>query len=452
MVLNELGARITKALAAVQNSDTIDEKVLEACLKEICTALLQADVNVKIVMGLREGVRKRVNNDKGAGHDKRKVVETAVIAELCSMLDSGVKDEKKQRELTRNKPNVVMFVGLQGSGKTTTCSKYGTFYKKKGYKPALVCADTFRAGAFDQLKQNATKTQIPFYGSYKETDPAVIAQQGVDKFKEEKKDMIIVDTSGRHKQEEALFEEMRQVATAVKPDLVIFVMDGSIGQAAFDQAKAFRDSVEVGAVILTKMDGHAKGGGALSAVSATKSPIIFLGTGEHMDEFEKFDTKTFVGRLLGRGDWRGFVEKIQDAVPEEDMQQELMDTIQKGNFTMRILYEQLGNILKMGPMGQMMSMIPGFSNSGLFTKGRENESQARIRKFMTLMDSMTEKELDENNIKVLQETSRIERIARGAGRHPHDMLELLEEYKRLRQLIVGALQGLLKQMDASGMK
>ena len=113
MVLNELGARITKALAAVQNSDTIDEKVLEACLKEICTALLQADVNVKIVMGLREGVRKRVNNDKGAGHDKRKVVETAVIAELCSMLDSGVKDEKKQRELTRNKPNVVMFVGLQ---------------------------------------------------------------------------------------------------------------------------------------------------------------------------------------------------------------------------------------------------------------------------------------------------------------------------------------------------
>jgi len=169
--------------------------------------------------------------------------------------------------------------------------RFAYFHKKKGWKPALVCADTFRAGAFDQLKQNATKTQIPFYGSYNQTDPVVIAEQGVQRFREEQRDLIIVDTSGRHKQEESLFEEMRQVAQAVKPDLVIFVMDGSIGQAAFDQAKAFKDTVEVGAVILTKMDGHAKGGGALSAVGATKSPIIFLGTGEHMDQFESFDSK-----------------------------------------------------------------------------------------------------------------------------------------------------------------
>ena len=138
-----------------------------------------------------------------------------------------------------------MFVGLQGSGKTTTCMKYAHHYKKKGFKPAMVCADTFRAGAFDQLKQNATKAGIPFYGSYSETDPAKIAEDGVNKFKEGGRDLIIVDTSGRHKQEEALFEEMRQVSTNVQPDLVIFVMDGSIGQAAMDQAKAFKATVEV---------------------------------------------------------------------------------------------------------------------------------------------------------------------------------------------------------------
>ena len=172
---------------------------------------------------------------------------------------------------------------MQGSGKTTTCSKYAHYHKKKGWKPAMVCADTFRAGAYDQLKQNATKAGIPFFGSYTETDPAIIAQQGVARFKEEARDLIIVDTSGRHKQEAALFEEMRQVAVAVSPDLVIFVMDGSIGQAAFDQAKAFKECVEVGAVVITKMDGHAKGGGALSAVSATSSPIVFIGTGEHIN-------------------------------------------------------------------------------------------------------------------------------------------------------------------------
>ncbi|CAH8384375.1 unnamed protein product [Eruca vesicaria subsp. sativa] len=189
-----------------------------------------------------------------------------------------------------------MFVGLQGAGKTTTCTKYAYYHQKKGYKPALVCADTFRAGAFDQLKQNATKARISFYGRYENLyvlilgcDPVKTAVEGVDTFKKENCDLIIVDTSGCHKQEATHFEEMRQVAEAKKPDLVIFVMDNCIGQAAFDQDQAFKQSVVVGAVIITKMDGHAKGGGALSAVAATKSPVIFIGTGEHVDQFEVFD-------------------------------------------------------------------------------------------------------------------------------------------------------------------
>ncbi|CAI0406511.1 unnamed protein product, partial [Linum tenue] len=276
---------------------------------------------------------------------------------------------------------------FSGSGKTTTCTKYAYYHQKKGWKPALVCADTFRAGAFDQLKQNATKAKIPFYGSYMESDPVKIAEEGVERFKKENCDLIIVDTSGRHKQEAALFEEMRQVAEATKPDLVIFVMDSSIGQAAFDQAQAFKQSVAVGAVIVTKMDGHAKGGGALSAVAATKSPVIFIGTGEHMDEFEVFDVKPFVSRLLGMGDLSGFMDKIQEVVPM-DQQPELLQMLSEGTFTLRIMYEQFQNLLKMGPIGQVFSMLPGFS-SELMPKGREKESQAKIKRYMTMMDSMT---------------------------------------------------------------
>lgn len=363
----------------------------------------------------------------------------AVFDELCAMLDSGT--NPKKLELKKGKPNVVMFVGLQGAGKTTTCTKYAYWHKKKGFKPALVCADTFRAGAFDQLKQNATKAQIPFYGSYQETDPAIIAAQGVDRFKEEKRDLIIVDTSGRHKQEEALFEEMRQVASAVQPDHVIFVMDGSIGQAAFDQAKAFHDSVDVGQVILTKLDGHAKGGGALSAVAATRSPITFFGTGEHMHEFEDFDTQKFVARLLGRGDWGGFIDKVKGVLPEEAEQEELLNKITKGEFTLRIMYDQFSNILKMGPMSQVMSMLPGFSNA-IMPPGHEKESQAKVKKFLSIMDSMTDKELDSSSTKLLSEQSRLERWARGSGSSVAEVQLLLEEYKRLAKVFTTAMKGM----------
>ena len=302
-----------------------------------------------------------------------------------------------------------------------------------------MCADTFRAGAFDQLKQNATKARIPFYGSYTETDPAKIAADGVERFKAEKNDLIIVDTSGRHKQEDSLFEEMRQVSEMVKPDMTIFVMDSSIGQAAFDQAKAFKATVDIGSVIITKLDGHAKGGGAISAVAATKSPIIFIGTGEHIDEFEAFDTKPFVSRLLGLGDWTGFIDKIQDVIPT-DQQPELLDKLAAGQFTMRILYEQFANIQKMGPMSTVMSMIPGFGND-MMPKGQEKQSQAKIKRMMCLMDSMTDEELDTTDLKKLQDPKRMERIGKGAGRRPEDVVELLEEYKRLSKMM-GKMKGL----------
>ncbi|KAL6005909.1 hypothetical protein ACLOJK_039954 [Asimina triloba] len=466
MVLAQLGGSISRALQQMSNATIIDEKVLNECLNEISRALLQSDVQFKMVRDMQINIKKIVNlDDLAAGHNKRKIIQQvnleggvgipqnpqliacmrvfsicrgmnsggcavtpqvhrvpkAIFNELCKMLDPG----KPSFTPKKGKTSIVMFVGLQ---------------------------DTFRAGAFDQLKQNATKAKIPFYGSYMESDPVKIAAEGVERFKKENCDLIIIDTSGRHKQEAALFEEMRQVAEATKPDLVLFVMDSSIGQAAFDQAQAFKQSVSVGAVIVTKMDGHAKGGGALSAVAATKSPVIFIGTGEHMDEFEVFDVKPFVSRLLGMGDWSGFMDKIHEVVPM-DQQPELLQKLSEGNFTLRIMYEQFQNILKMGPIGQLF----GYK---LHIKGlrRTLVSKLFACKPIDVLDALTGKrtfssphllsdvadlycahdikestELDSSNPKFITD-SRIMRIARGAGRPKEEVAEMLEEYKRLAKI------------------
>jgi signal recognition particle subunit SRP54 len=337
-------------------------------------------------------------------------VESVVIKELYNLLDSGVEPYK----LKKGKPNVIMFVGLQGSGKTTTCTKFAYYYKKKGWKTCLVCADTFRAGAFDQLKQNAAKAKVPFYGSYTERDPVLIAEEGVRRFREAKYEVIIVDTSGRHKQEAALFEEMQEVARVVKPDSSVFVLDSSIGQAARLQAEAFRDAVDIGSVIITKLDGHAKGGGALSAVAATKSPIIFVGTGEHMDDFEEFNTQSFVSRLLGRGDVAGLLSMFEDKKFEKS-QKDLINKLKEGTgFTFRDMYEQFTNLLSMGPIGKLMSMIPGLGTAGMGPQ-QEQMSQQRIKRFMTIMDSMTQVELDGDDkaFSSASGPSRMKRIAIG---------------------------------------
>ncbi|GFR25392.1 signal recognition particle 54 kDa protein [Trichonephila clavata] len=445
MVLADLGRKITNALRSLNNATIINKEVLDSMLKEICTALLEADVNIKLVKQLRENVRSVIDFDEmAAGLNKRRMIQSAVFKELIKLVDPGV----KAWQPTKGKPNIIMFVGLQGSGKTTTCSKLAYYYLKKGWKTCLVCADTFRAGAFDQLKQNATKARIPFYGSYTEVDPVVIAQEGVDKFKNENFEIIIVDTSGRHKQEDSLFEEMLQVSNATNPDNIIFVMDASIGQACEAQARAFKDKVDVGAVIVTKLDGHAKGGGALSAVAATQSPIIFIGTGEHIDDFEPFKVKPFVSKLLGMGDIEGLIDKVNELKLDDN--EELIEKLKHGEFTLRDMYEQFQNIMKMGPFSQIMGMIPGFS-SDFMTKGNEQESMSRLKKLMTIMDSMNDRELDHREGAKLfsRQAGRITRVARGAGVATRDVQELLSQYTKFAAMVkkMGGIKGLFKGGD-----
>ena len=465
MVLAELGGKLRESLRKLHSSNHVTQQELNTLLNEIARALMEADVNVKLVMTLRDRIKTKVehlllqeeeeqndsNDNKRLAANLNKTVQRAVVDELTALLSPGSNADKdaggsssssssrtkKAYVMKRGKPNVILFVGLQGAGKTTTIAKFANYYQRRGFKVAMVCADTFRAGAFDQLKQNATKLRVPFYGSYTEADPVVIAEDGVNQFIKDRYEVIIVDTSGRHKQESALFEEMQEISAAVQPDNTVLVMDATQGQAVYDQALAFHEAVDVGSVIVTKLDGHAKGGGALSAVAATQSPILFLGSGEHFDDLDPFNAQSFVSKLLGFGDVRGLMEAMK-SVSDGKSQDELMEKMSRGEFTLRDMYNQFSKIMNLGPMNKLMGMMPGIPEY-LVPKGGDQEATHRLRKFMVMMDSMNDKELDglvdlhkKDDPKV---ESRIRRIAAGSGSHPNEVKMLLSAHKQFEKMV-----------------
>ncbi|KAG8346849.1 SRP54 type protein helical bundle domain [Trypanosoma vivax] len=427
MVLAELGQKIGAAISKMSSKSFVGEDDVKEFLNDVGCALLQADVNVKTVKELQKSVLSEVAiTSEAVGLNKRKMLQTAVFNGIKKMLDPGVKPFTP----VKGKTSVVMFVGLQGAGKTTSCTKYAAYYQRKGFKTGLVCADTFRAGAYDQLRQNATKAKIRFYGSLTEADPAIIAKEGVAELKREKYELIIVDTSGRHKQESALFEEMKQVQDAVQPNDVVFVMSATDGQGIEEQARQFKEHVPVGSVIVTKLDGQAKGGGALAAVVSTKSPIVFIGTGEHFDEFELFQPESFVSRLLGMGDMRALVDTMKDANIDTDS--ELYKRFQEGQFTMRDMYEHLQNVLKMGSMSKIMGMLPGMAGQ---SDAAGEMGDVTIKSFIHIMDSMTGVELDDSRVKKMMTPSRIHRVARGSGHSILEVQNLINSYMKFEDVV-----------------
>ncbi|KAK7207045.1 SRP54-type protein [Myxozyma melibiosi] len=432
MVLADLGRRINSAMSELTRSNVVDEKAVDNMLREVCSALLESDVNIKLVATLRNNIKKKINfKELGPNVNRRRIAQKAIFDELCALVDPHV-DEKGDGGFKPRKDrcNVIMFVGLQGAGKTTSCTKLALWYHRRGFKVGLVCADTFRAGAFDQLKQNAIKAKIPYYGSYTETDPVVVAAEGVARFKQEKFNLIIVDTSGRHRQETELFAEMVQISQTVKPNQTIMVLDASIGQAAESQSKAFKESSDFGAIILTKMDGHAKGGGAISAVAATNTPIVFIGTGEHIHDIEPFTPEQFVSKLLGMGDMKGLVDHVKTLNLD---QKETMKHIEQGIFTVRDLRDQMSNIMKMGPLSKMAGMIPGMSQ--MMGQIGEEESDNRFKRMMYIMDSMTEKELDSDGKIFVAEPTRITRVAKGSGTSVVEVEQLLSQQRTMAKMV-----------------
>ena len=403
-------------------------------IKEICSALLEADVNVKLVGTLRKSIKASVPfKELAPSVNKKRLIQKTVFDELVKLVDPHAEPFKPKK----GKSNVIMFVGLQGSGKTTTCTKLARHYSTRGFKACLVCADTFRAGAFDQLKQNATKAKIPYFGSLTSTDPAQVAAEGVAKFKKERFEIIIVDTSGRHRQEKDLFDEMTQIQQAIKPDQTIMVLDATIGQQAEAQSKAFKETADYGAIIITKTDGHASGGGAISAVAATHTPIVFIGTGEHMLDLERFSPQPFVSKLLGMGDMQGLVEHVQALKLD---QKDTMKHLAEGVFTVRDLRDQLTNIMKMGPLSKMAGMIPGL---GQMMGGMDDEEGSlKLKRMIYICDSMTNKELDSDGKLFIAQPERMTRIARGSGTSVREVEELLSQQK--------VMAGMAKKMGGMG--
>jgi signal recognition particle subunit SRP54 len=442
MVLESLSGALGNAMKKVMKAPVVDEKVVKELIRDIQRALIQSDVNVKMVLDLSKNIERRVLDEElPAGITRRELTIKVVYDELVNLLGG----EKTQLpKYPKGKPNIILLVGIQGSGKTTSASKLTWFLKKQGYSMGVVCADNFRAGAYDQLSQLAEKAGAEFYGERGNKNAVQIATNGVKHMKDAGVEVTIVDTAGRHKNEADLLEEVRQIAEAVSPNEIMFVLDGTIGQQAMQQAEAFNSATKIGTIFLTKLDGSARGGGAISAVAATKAPIRFIGTGEGIEEIEVFNPPRFVGRILGMGDIEALVEKVNEIQASSSLSKESMSAIASGRFTLKDLYSQMQAMRKMGPLGKILQSIPGFGAN--MPKEAMDLSEDRMKKWMVIMQSMTERELNEPAI---IDGSRIRRISRGSGTTAKDIKELLDQYRMSKKMIK---QLVTKQKRMPGLK
>lgn len=426
-------------------------KAVNDFIKDLQISLIKADVNIKLVNELTTKIKNRLANEKPPSAIERREWFISIVYQELTNLFGG---DKEPNVMPKKLPYVIMLVGVQGSGKTTTSGKLALFYKKKGYKVGLVAADIYRPAAYEQLLQIGNQIGVPIYGEPGNKDAMQIAKNGVEKFLKEKYDVVIVDTAGRHGygEEVKLLEEMKNIYQSIKPDEVILVIDASIGQKAYDLASKFHTASPIGSIIITKMDGTAKGGGALSAVAATGATIKFIGTGEKLDELEVFNPRRFVSRILGMGDIEAIIEKIKGIEEYEEIEKKMEEVLTgKTKLTLRDVYKQLNAMRKMGPLNKILQMIPGYNILSQIPEEQLKLGEEKIRKFMNIMNSMTYKELDNPDI---IDKSRIKRIAKGSGTTPEEVKELLKQYEMTNNLLkmMRRKKGLAKLFEGRDIK
>ena len=425
-MLGKLSSSLKETIQKIAMAKRIDKQTVEELVRDIQRALIQADVKIALVKELSERIRERSLKEKVTLNPREHVIKV-VYEELINIIGKGVDVPLA--------PQKIMMVGLHGTGKTSSCAKLARYFQKKGLKPTVICADIYRPAASDQLRQLCDKIDVPFYdGANLPAGKSVmdIVKSGVRWF--ERYDVKIIDTAGRHALEEAMIAEIREIEELIKPDQRFLVLDASIGQQASVQARAFDDAVGITGIIITKMDGTAKGGGALSAVSETNSGIAFIGTGEKVDDFEKFESDRFISRLLGMGDIKSLIEMAEESLEEKDLDADIL----KGKFTLNDLYKQLEAVRKMGPFKKIIQMMP---LGGLGVDLDDNMyriTEDKLEQFRVMMDSMTKAEL--NDPKII-DSSRLRRIARGSGTTTADVSALLK-YHRL-------MQKMMKQLSTS---
>lgn len=441
MVLEGLGQSLRNAIKRIANASHVDQKLVKEVVKDIQRALLQSDVNVKLVLQMTKELEERALTEKPpAGMSSREHVIKIVYEEMVKIVG-------KAKEIPA-KPQRILLVGLYGQGKTTTAGKLAKDLHKRGMKVALVAGDVHRPAAYDQLMQIGKKINVPVFGDPKEKSAVRIAKKAMKEF--EGYDVIIFDTSGRHSLEPELIDEIREVAKAVDAEQKILVLDAQTGQQAGPQAKAFHEAVGLTGVILTKMDGTAKGGGALSAVAETGAPISYIGVGEHLEDLEKFDPDRFISRLLGMGDIKSLIEAASEVIDEEKAE-EVTKKMMSGKFTLKDMYDQMEMLQGMGPLKKLASMLPGLGDR--LGEMDMEATQEKLARFRVIMDSMTDHELEDP--KVIK-SSRVVRIARGSGTSTRDVRELLKQYNMSRKAVRGFMgnrkmrRQLMKQFKDSG--
>jgi len=424
MVLEKLGSSLKETLRKIASSVFVDDKLINELVKDMQKALLQADVNVQLVFKLTSEIKNRaLKEETPPGLTKKEHLINIVYEELVKF----VGDKPAEIKISK-KPFKIMMVGLFGSGKTTTIGKLAKYFQKRGYKIAALGLDVHRPAAPEQLVQVMKQINAPAFVKQGEKDPVKIYKE----FEKEisKFDIIIIDTAGRDALSTDLIKEINTLNKLIQPDENILVISADIGQAAQKQASAFHESCNVTGVIASKMDGTAKGGGALTACAATGAPIKFIGVGEKIDDLESFNPKGFVGRLLGMGDIEALLEKAKEAITEEeavDMSKKFL----KGEFNLLDLYEQMSAMKKMGSLSKLMEMVPGMGQLKL-PKEMLDVQEEKLEKWKIAMNSMTKEELEDPETIT---STRIDRIAKGSGISSKDIRELIKQYKQSKKLV-----------------
>ena len=432
-MLEKLSSGLRNALEKLTRSSVVDKETVEATLRELQRALIGSDVDVKLVFELTERLRKRAVEDIPKGLTRKEHMIRAFYDEL-----TGIMGREPDINTGRQK---ILLLGLFGSGKTSTSAKLARFYQKKGMKPALICCDTFRPAAYDQLEQLSRQINVPFYGERDEKNPARIVERGMKKFSNY--DVIIADSSGRNALDKEMTEEIKEISNVLAPDEKFLVLPADIGQAARQQASAFQEALKITGVIITKMDATAKGGGALTACYESGAPVKFIAVGEKTEDLEIYNPKKFVGRLIGFGDIEGLMEKVKEVSQPELAEKLLTDSFNIGDFI-----SQIEAMQQVGTMDKIFDMMGMSGLSSKIPKDMLDVQEGKMKKWKHIAASMTKEEKE--NPEIIN-ASRVTRIAMGSGSKEEDVRELLNSYKKVRKMTrmlkPGKMKGVKSQKD-----
>ncbi len=442
-MFDALAERIQSTLEKFGRKGRIDKETLEKGLREIKLALLEADVNYKVVSNFISDIR-----EKALGAEVVKGVNPAqqLVKIVHDELVEALGGEEAKLNL-KNKPAVILLIGLQGSGKTTTAAKLANFLKKQGKKVLLTSADVYRPAAMLQLKKLGEKIGVPVFLEESEKDAVKISKDALKKAKDENYDVLIIDTAGRLHIDEELLEEARRIREETNPDEVLFVIDAMTGQEAVNIAKAFNDAVGMTGIILTKMDSDSRGGVALSVKGVTGKPIKFAGTGEKIEDFEQFYPDRVASRILGMGDVVSLVEKAQQVMDKREalsMQEKLLS----GEFTLEDFRQQLRMIQKLGPIQQIIRMIPGLGSQKVLKQVQQAIDDKKLKRIEAIINSMTP---EERRNHAIINASRKRRIAKGSGTSVKEVDALIKQFVQMK-MAMKQMRKMQKKMAKKGRK